>query len=170
MRVKNYQDMPLTMDKAWKWVVAIDAFDYDCPEGLADLLRTEPIPDELRPIIASIVAGDRKPNRKAAAKLKIPAAERMQIAGTLSVVLGLVDELRYETIDPWHFPGYKGVAMFSMCVRRGQLRDPGEISRDLEHEAQQAIELAAKDLGVHVETIENLLRDFRRKIENYPNI
>ena len=170
MRVKNYQDMPLTMDKAWKWVVAIDAFDHDHPDTLAELLRAEPMPEELRPIIADIVTGNRKPNRRAAAKLKIPAAERMQIAGTLSVVLGLIDEIRYKAIHPSDLEGEKGVAMYSLHGVQGKYNEPVEISRELEMEAHQLIQDTASDLGVHPETIENLLRDFRRKIENYPNI
>lgn len=65
--------------KQWPWFCAVWAFDYDDPEPLSKLIRTQPIPDELRNLIADIVLGQRKPNKKAAVKTKIPAAKRGDI-------------------------------------------------------------------------------------------
>ena len=62
--------------KQWPWFCAVWAFDYDDPKPLSKLIRTQPIPDELRDLIADIVLGKRKPQKKAAVKAKIPAAQR----------------------------------------------------------------------------------------------
>lgn len=88
--------MPHAMHNAWPWVVAIDAFDFDDREPLDKLLKSETVPEELFPVTAAIMRGDRTPNRKAAVKLKIPAAERMPIAATVSAMLGVIDFLKYE--------------------------------------------------------------------------
>jgi hypothetical protein len=75
-----------------RWVGAIVAFDYGDPEPLGAMIASEAIPDEIRQVIASIVVGSRKPNRRAAAKSKISAAERIQIGATLDAVLVTLNE------------------------------------------------------------------------------
>ena len=66
------------------WIAAIDAFDFNDPEPLEQLRAgNEPVPPELQHVIDAIDSGERKPNKKAAAKLKIPTAERMKILGEL---------------------------------------------------------------------------------------
>jgi len=176
VRTKNYirigEEMPRAMHEAWRWVCAIDAWDYCHPQPLADMVKSGPAPEELRPIIAAIVNGERKPNRKAAAKLKIPAEERMKIAGSISVVLGLIDVTKYDIVESAQ-PG-KGVTMIGN--RDG--RDPGRpriephnpVITELEAEARDVIDDAARQLGVSVETVENLLRDLRGKMKRYPDI
>ena len=42
--------------------------------------------------------------------------------------------------------------------------------RKLEGDAREAVEDTARMLGVSVETMENLLRDLRKKIENFPDV
>ncbi|MBC7286136.1 hypothetical protein [Hoeflea sp.] len=160
------QDRKWRMNEVWQWVVAIDAFDFNDPEPLAEIRKSEPIPHELEPIVAAIDAGERKSNKKAAAKLKIPARERMKIAGTLSIVIGLINILKSEEIgDEW---GEYRRAIEIGADRR--LLEPVDELRALEREARELIQGTADDLGVSVETIENLLRDMRRKIADWPNI
>ena len=165
--MKTDNCIPLAMQDAWTWVVAIDAYDYNHRQPLADLVASEPVPDELRPIVAAIIAGDRKPNLRGAAKLKLPAAERMQIAASLMAVMEIVDTLKYEAIDiTGTEPDLRGASMFEI-VKGGTA---GGIMRHLEGEAKRAVEIATDQYGVSVETIENLLRDLRSKMKAYPNI
>lgn len=168
MKVRNFGDEGPYRDayrNAWDWIVAIDAYDFGDPNPLDELLSTEPLPEELISVIESISSGERKPNLKAAAKLKIPAAERLQIAGAVSVVLLLIDVLKRDVIDP-AISDEAGVKMLG----ESKGREPVEILRELEAEARKAIELAAHEAGVSVETIENLLRHLRQKMEQYPNV
>ena len=155
------------MQDAWRWVVAIDAYDYNQRQPLADLVAAEPVPEELRPILAAIIAGDRTPNLRGAAKLKLPATERMQIAASLMAIMEIIDTLKYEAIDiTGAEPDLRGASMFEI-VKGGTA---GGIMRHLEGEARRAVEIATDRYGVSVETIENLLRDLRNKMQAYPNI
>lgn len=165
MRPANYGfDMPSEMQEAWDWVVAIDAWDYAHPELLAKLIATEHIPESLRPVISSIISGERKPNLKTAKKLKIPAEERMKIAGTVSCVLGLIDAIKFDSYcDITNSRGISGIA-----ERKGL--EPIEVKKDLEEEARNLILLAADEAKVSAETIENLVRDLRKKMKLWPNI
>ncbi|MGY8837656.1 MAG: hypothetical protein ACKVH6_13125 [Enterobacterales bacterium] len=94
--------------------------------------------------------------------LKIPANERMRIAESLSINLGLIDTLKTaETIT--------GETLLEWQADKNGI-EPIESKRWLENQAQEIIKDAAKQLSVSVETIENLLRDFRRKIANFPDV
>ena len=161
MRVKNYLDLPSGMNKHWEWVVALDAWDYCDPSLLIDLLVKMPIPEEIKIHIGNIVDGSRKPNKKGASKLKIPAKERMRIAGSLSLVLGLCDAIKYEGKN-----GYCSVE----AVADRERKEPLDILRELEFERQSLLDNACRDLNVSNETLENLLRDLREKIKNWPNV
>lgn len=165
MRTKNYGfDMPREMENAWNWIVAIDAWDYAHPALLTKLIETENIPDPLKPVISSIISGKRKPNLKAAKKLKIPAEERMNIASAISLILGLVDAFKYDSYNSE--TGSRGVN--EIAERKGL--EPIEIKKDLDERSRDTILKAANDLEVSTETIENLVRDLRKKIKNWPNI
>lgn len=154
-KVKGFLDAPRDMRDHWLWICAIDAYDYNDSEPLSKLIReTEQIPTMFKDVIADIVQGERRPNKKAAAKLKLPASERMQIAGTLSGVLGIVEAFKR---------GLNGVA-------DKQSKEPIDVLRELEADARIIMIEAASDLNVSLETLENLLRDFRKKIEDWPNV
>lgn len=167
MRTRNWGHGPFGEPylDAWPWVVAIDAYDFGDPAPLDELLSSEPIPEELRPVVARIATGNRKPNLKAAAKLKIPANERMKLAGTVSAVLGLIDVIKYDAIDST-VNDESGVKMLG-DMKGGE---PVEILRELEAKARDTIEWAAREASVSVETIENLLRHLRQKMEQYPDV
>lgn len=101
MKTKNFIDMPSRMNDLWEWVVALDSWDYCDPEPLSELLlKKQTIPAEFLQPLADIIFGKRKPNKRAASKLKIPARDRMKIAGSISLVLGLVNVLKFDAIYP----------------------------------------------------------------------
>lgn len=163
MRVMNFGGFN-TQHIALNWVIAIDAYDYGQPDLLNQLIRTEPIPEELRTVIADIVAGDRVPNKKAAAKLKVPAGERIKIAANLSSLLYLIDRLKYDAIEK----SVPGQGITALAERAGV--EPLEVKRELEGEARAAIADTAEQLGVGIDTVENLLRRLRTIIKNYPDV
>jgi hypothetical protein len=167
MRGVNFTDINGRMNEIWPWVCALDAFDYADPMPLAELLRgDQEIPTELRSALANIITGDRTQNRKAASKLKIPASERMKIAGSISFVLGLYGELKTEKI-------YDEYGKLRRAIDIGADRKSMESIkqlRSLEAKGRKAVKGAAEQLGVSTETIENLLRDLRKKIRNFPEL
>lgn len=148
------------MNELWDWVIALDAWDYCDPKPLSELVKSVPIPLEFLQAVSEIIEGKRKPNKKAAAKLKIPASERMKIAGSLSLILSIVDKLKHDVI----YPEGKGV----IGIGAEQRREPIDVMRELELEQRQAIIEASNELNVSVETVENLLRDLRQKINSWP--
>lgn len=161
MRVRNYLDIPFDMNENWAWIVALDAWDYCEPSLLAELVLKDPIPEPLKPHISRIVSGERKPNKKAAVKLKIPATDRMKIAGSLSTVIGLIDVIKHDGKGE-----YSGI---EACADR-EAKEPQQVLNELEAERERVIHETATQLGVSVETIENLLRDLRKKINEWPNV
>ena len=158
------------------WIAALDAYDFGEPEPLSCMIESDdPIPEELRPALANIISGKRPPNKRAAAKLKMKPWDRMMVAFTVSAILGLIDAIKQNSI-----------------VKVEDMNDNDlntlEVIRSLDlwadHEAQEMIDSIrfleglqrrvvarmAHGTGVSVETIENVVRDLRRKIENYPDV
>lgn len=150
------------MRELWHWIVAVDAYDYCDPEPLSDLIVKEQIPTEFIQAVANIISGKRKPNKKAASKLKIPARERMKIAGAISVNLGLIDGFKFDAINP------EGIGVTGIGAREG--REPIDVKRDLESEARELMHSCCENLNISQETLENLLRDMRKKIKMWPDV
>ncbi len=177
MSVVNYgRGMPDRMQELFDWVIAIDAWDYCDTEPLADLIRsTNTLPDEIRPIIADIITGERKQNKRGADKLKIlPARERMKIAGTISSVLGLIDLFKYEK---FYVDGdVDGCPSGIFGIAGRDRKEPIEVKRELESEAREVLKITKDslkeelDLEISIETIENLIRELRKKIKNWPHV
>lgn len=159
-------------NKNLNWVIAIDAFDYDARDLLADLITTKDIPKELRPVIAKIISGERKPNLKAAAKLKISANVRLEYAAAISQLLGIIYSLKVG--DNFYLgqseDGHPIMGRILQKVADDQMKEPIEVKRLLEQKAREIISKSALSLKVSEETIENILRTLRKKIENYPNV
>jgi len=156
-------------EQSLEWIVALDAFDYNCREPLEKLILKCAIPEELRPAISKIISGDRKSNKKAAAKLKLPAKERLQIAAALSAVCGLIDNLQYG--DNFYLGTESkrwGKLIDSVADKKRQ--EPIEVIRKLESKKKNAILITAKKFNVSPETIENILRDLREKLKKYPDV
>lgn len=145
---------------ASNWIIAIDAWDY-CDESLLyEMLRRHPIPFELQPVIADIIAGKRPQQTKAAAKQKIPAAHRLVIAGLYAELKeGVIDAvLKRRTIPDYH------VTADRRGVEVADLRAFYQVS------AKQFKKEWADNTGVSIETLDNLYEALKSKRKNYPNI
>lgn len=152
--------------EVWDWIAALDAFHYCDPEPLSEMLAGgEPIPEFMRLPLSEIVAGTRKPNKKAAAKLKIPARERMKVGAMISGILGLADCLAGEISD-----GHGGLQRGCEIAADRKGIELIDAVRHHESMRKKAIEIAMDEFGVSEETVENLLRDVREKIRNFPEM
>lgn len=156
----NLQNAPKRMIDTWMWVEALDAWDYCDPNPLDLLIRQREIPPEYQAAIADIVSGKRKQNKKAAAKLKLPAKDRLKFAAHISDILGQLDFYQYDAINP-EGVGATGIA----AIHR---KEPIDITRELEAEKKRLMTEASRDLNISLETCENLLRDLREKIKKFP--
>ena len=145
---------------ASNWIIAIDAWDYCDASILAEMLQRHPIPFELQPVIAEIVTGKRKQNRKAAAKLKIPAGHRLIIAGLYATLKeDVIDAtLKRKTLHDYHDTAEQRAIEVS------------DYRRKLQEAGQRFKNELAENAGISTETLENLYEELRKKIKNYPNI
>jgi hypothetical protein len=139
------------MAELWEWVCAAAAHDFGDPGPMAAMLRSEPLPAEFRAMVADIVSGARALPKRAPG---LAPGERLKIAAALQVVTGLTDAIRKS-------PDRERTA--------DRLKmEPIEIVREMEQEKRAIRAEAAADLGVSVETVENLVRDLRRRIDRWP--
>ena len=155
-----------------EWVAAFDAFDFCDPMPLERLLRSDQeIPPELRPALADIISGKRQPNKKAAIKLKVPAADRLMIAAHVSVLLGIIDMAKHEfSFDPIMSddPADRGRAVE---LRANQRRV--EVSQEValtDQLREEPYEIVMNHFCISRETVENMVRSLREKMRDYPNI
>lgn len=145
---------------ASNWIIAIDAWDYCDPSLLGEMLSRHPVPAELRPIIADIITGKRKQNKRAAAKLKTPAGHRLIWAGIYAELKqGVFDAiLAHRTTHDYHDKaGEMGI-------------EPVELQSIYRDRVRKFDAEMAELLGVSVETLKNTYLELRNKIKNYPNI
>ena len=78
---KRLKYLPDTMKQNMAWYSALYAFDLGETEPLGNMIAAgNQIPSAFAPIIGAIVRGDRQPNKKASAKLKISPSARFHIA------------------------------------------------------------------------------------------
>lgn len=164
MRVANFPNMPSRMNDLWPWVMALDAWDYCDPSPLSELVKKWPIPDEFKGAVSDIIAGRRKQKRKAAAKLKIAASERMKLAAFLSTGLDVVGSFTMRGT----IPSLDDIA--DKCIVNPKIVEPKKVVDWLNKEKREIIELGASEAGVSTETIEDLLRDLREKINKWPSV
>ena len=141
-----------TTPGADRWIAAIVAWDFCDPAMLGDMIASEATPPELRPVIAAIITGERKPNRRAAAKSKVPATERFHIGQVLDAIEGL-----------------RRSGNLGDLADRAAL-EPGDLVRRLNQYGARFYEVAEKNLGVSRETAENLVREYRAAMNNYPRV
>lgn len=139
-----------------RWTRALVAYDFCDPALLASLIESEPVPEELRPVIATIIAGKRKPNRRAAAKSKVPASDRHQIGATIDALLVTIGDMKHPAIT-------------STWADRRQA-EPSDAIRRLNDYIDRAYVRAAETLQVKRETVENLVREYRDKARNWPHV
>ncbi len=147
----------------WPWIVAVHAFDHGDASLLEKLTRTRPAPDEMRPVLADIIAGARRPDQRSTSREKIPARERLPYAASVSCVIELIDVMRFRAInDP--SDGLKP-GITSIAARKGV--EPLQVSDWLIEERRQVIAEAARDCSVSEATIRNLLREFRAAVKEW---
>jgi predicted DNA-binding protein (UPF0251 family) len=139
-----------------RWSGAMVAFDYCDPKPLSDLVASEPVPDKLRPVIAAIISGERKPDKRKAAHSKVDAAERFRIGAVLAAVL--------DTIDDMNHPAITGSAADRMGIEPRQAIDRLNMYRE------KAYQVAEENLGVSRETAKKLARDYRKKVQDWPDV
>jgi hypothetical protein len=139
-----------------RWSGALVAFDFCDPSLLADLVASEPVPEDLRPVIAAIISGERKPNKKKAAPSKVEAAERFHAGAVVCAVMDLIDDLNH--------PAITGPAADRMGI------EPIEAVNRLNRHREKAYQVAQDTLGVSRETVEELVRDYRKKLQDWPNV
>lgn len=151
----DFLHIPHRLNETWPWFNAVCSWDWGDVGPLAELIRTESIPDEYREAVASIISGERKRDKNWH-KSKIPAAERMKLAGSISTIIDLCRVLKTGAAD----------GIESMADRLA--REPIDIVRELESEARKVQSDAAVHFDVSVETIKKLLRDMRSRIDRWP--
>ena len=139
-----------------RWSGAMVAFDYCDPKPLSDLVASEPVPDKLRPVIAAIISGERKPDKRKAAHSKVDAVERFRAGAVLAAVLDAIDSMNH--------PAITGPAADRMGIEPRQAIDRLNMHRE------RAYQVAQDNLGVSRETVENLVRDYREKIRKWPDV
>jgi len=165
MRTINWLEIPRELNDTVEWFVAVDAYDYCDPEPLAELVRTrETIPAPYRKAVADILTGQRKQKKKAAAKLKVPAKQRMEIAIGAAIIAGIIDNLHFNYLNTQ--TGESGLN--ALADRKGL--EPSYIKADLAKDRADFMQEEADKWGVSVETIENLLRDLRKKARAWPSV
>lgn len=141
------------------WVAAIDAWDYCNPTPLSEMILNHPIPVELRHVLASIASGERKQNKRGAAKLKIDADQRMLIAASFLSLL---------VIPKAVLSGRTHIKYSDVADREGV--EPIELRRKYDAYVRKMYSKIAASAGISVESLENLVRDLREKANRYPNI
>ena len=161
-------DAPPDMVDAWRWVVAMAAWDYGDPSELSELLADEvPIPPEFAHAIAAVVRGDRPRMLKAGAKLKVQAGRLFQVATGVSASIAYIDHLKFDFSDPSIGPA-RGARAISEVD--GVELSPIEVIRQLEADAELLVKNAADALGVPVATIRFALRELNARIARWPEI
>lgn len=145
--------------KNFNWIAAIIAWDYCDPTPLSEMIKNHPIPEELRPLIADIISFKRKPNAKGADKLKIPADLIMPVAATVYCQLSLCDAVLNKKTSPTYL---------DVGDREGL--EPHEARKKYQGIKNRAYENISKTLPISKTTLKNLIRDYKKTLENYPNI
>lgn len=141
------------------WIAAIDSWDYCDPTPLSEMINNHDIPLELKPIISKIVSGERKQEKIGASKLKLPAKSRLAIAS-------LILELRHipeAALSGLLIPNYTEIASrqgIEVCdiqkKYRGHLK---EFDSDI-----------MSITGLSKKSIQNLINQLKKKLDDYPNI
>lgn len=158
-------ELPYRLNELWDWFSAVWAWDYNDPRQLSDLIRKSDgcIPNEFIPVISDIVSGARKPNKKAAAKLLIPASNLGKVVGHLLIVRDLCSALRSRADYGTEKRGAAAVAEFNDMK-------PIQVIRQLERTMGEAKEIGANAFGITGESVERLLREANRRIKKWPEV
>ena len=147
------------------WFLAIHAYEMNELEPLGKLLAddTVEIPNEIRLYLSQIVLGNKKPNKKAAVKLRIPARLRM-IVGLYLVKLEMKCEyFRKHYKDP-DFPDNRP-GLDTIADKIG--KEPAQVDAEISAISRQFIKDLSEIFSVSIDTIEELRGLFKENIERY---
>jgi hypothetical protein len=151
--VKSGLDVPADFFDNWHWIVAVDAYDYGDPQPLADLLSQYDIyPENVRAVLADIVHGTRKPSPKRAAHAKVKGKDRMELA--LSALASSVVHDCIQRNASYH--GDYG------------RRDPVDVVEENTESYRRERDALCITYGISKETVDNLRRELKSKIEKWP--
>ena len=143
----------------FNWVAAIDAWDYCDPMPLSEMINNHNIPLELKPIISKIINGERKQEKIGASKLKLPARSRLVIAQLILELRSIPEAaLSGLTIPNYNVVAdYKGIEVCELIKK---------YRRYLKELDQDIVEIT----GLSQKSIQNLTKQLKSKLDNYPNI
>jgi hypothetical protein len=139
-----------------RWTAALVAFDFCDPSLLATMIENQPIPIEIRSVIATIVAGVRKPNKRSAAKSKLPPAERYQIGATVGGLLDVIADMKHPAITE-NYADKNAV-------------EPKDAIIMLNKYIDKTYSLVEAKFVISRETVENVVREWRKKRKDWPNV
>lgn len=147
------------IEDKFNWIAAIDSWDFCDPTPLKEMILRHPIPPELLPIIADIVSGERKPKTKAAAKLLVPANQRIVLASVMLSLRSIPEDILNKRTSP----NYDDVA-----------NEKGIEPSELIHEYRKTLKRLDKRFteitGVSAGTVRNIINDLKDKIKKYPKL
>lgn len=135
----------------WRYALAIWCWDRGEPESLGHVVGAGFVcPPQLAPVVGDIIAGRRKVNARAAAKIKTKGT----VAAVAACKLGaVVDHEAGTRADAQHFAERQGV-------------EPVEVVAASNARVRAAkIEIAA-GAGIAVSTLEDVERDLRRFVQD----
>lgn len=134
----------------WRYGLGIWSWDRGEPQFLADVVASGYVcPPQLAPVLGDILAGRRKPNKRAAAKFKLSSMKAAIAACRLAAVINRAkaQQGRAEHLgDRWGVEPSEAIAASQSALRRAKA------------------ELAAQ-AGISVESLEENERALRRVVE-----
>jgi hypothetical protein len=151
--VKSVLDVPANFFDNWHWIVAVDAFDYGDPQPLAHLLTQYDVyPENVRAVLTDIVQGTRKPSPKRIAHAKIKGKDRMEVA-----LSALASSVVHD------------------CIQRNashhgdhSRREPIDVVEENTESYRKERDLLCNSYSISKETVDNLRRELKSKIEKWP--
>jgi hypothetical protein len=136
----------------WEWVAAVVAYDWGDPQPLATLVRErETLPDNVRVVLADIVAGERKPDEKKISQATVKGADRMA-AGRWAWVLSITREFSNKNASEKADPRV----------------EPADFIQALNEKNRRQRKQTADKYGISLDTLDELRREFQRKLESWP--
>lgn len=158
-------EFPREILDAWGWVMAFYAWDHGDPQKLKELiLSDQELPRELKPALAARISGERKPNKKAASQQKIPAADRMLIAMHFSTAMYFS-----KANETFGLAGSDDQRYIDWVADRDR-KEVLEVKRSMRKHRRLAAKKVSERFGISVETLENIVRDMRKKAREYPDV
>jgi len=149
---KLKHQMPERMWEIMPWVSALDSWENGYSQPLSRLITEKEIPEELRQPISEIVSGERKPNLKAKAKLKVTPPDRLYIGSVLFSVR------------------HQAQANKALSIPKGDELglEPIELIRKAEAHAKDIVSILAEDFNVSESTVESAYEALLAKIKAWP--